>query len=259
MKLYTVQRSKIVRLAVLAVLLMLLGAFWGCSDDKLVSGEPDKSDVGVGVCEPGVGKTADDDCNFCTCSDDGQWECTAKMCLEDAGTDDAGEDATAPTDVSEVCVEGETKSVECNSCVCDDAGNWSCTEEDCSVDDSCSGLTCGARCSTCDSADGDCPPVVEYCNGAGACTLEIPECSDDGENCTAGSAKKIDCNTCECDDAGKWSCTKRGCVATDPCEGVACGERCTTCVPTDDAECSAVMEYCNAAGKCTTESPVCGN
>lgn len=259
MKLNPIQAVKILRLAVLAALLMLVSALWGCSDDKPGSSNSSNSNErDVGVCEPGTGKMDDADCNFCKCSDEGQWECTAKACLVDAGDDDDADDDATPRDAGEVCAEGDTKNIDCNGCVCDGVGNWNCTERDCSIYDPCDGLTCGAVCSTCDSAELGCPPVMEYCNADGQCGIVTPECPEDSEECTEGATKKVDCNTCVCDAAGEWGCTKIECHAKAPCEGLACGEACSTCVPTDDGDCTTVMEYCNEAGVCTIETPACG-
>lgn len=44
----------------------------------------------------------------------------------------------------------------------------------------------------------------------------------------------------------------------DPCAGKSCGDSCNICAP-DDADCveTAMMKYCDAAGKCVGTVPKC--
>ena len=58
-------------------------------------------------CEPGA--RAEIDCNSCSCTADGLWECTADACE---------------------CTEGETREEDCNTCTCE-AGTFVCTTELC--------------------------------------------------------------------------------------------------------------------------------
>lgn len=66
-----------------------------------------------------------------------------------------------------------------------------------------------------------------------------------------------DCTGADCEQAKGLSqedCLKAHKDCLDPCAGRSCGDACSTC--TTEA-CPAVMEFCSAEGKCSTEQPVC--
>jgi hypothetical protein len=111
-----------------------------------------------GQCEPGDQMMADDGCNTCSCTDDGQWACTALGCDPTQGaTDgaDSGGDGFPPG----MCEPGDTMPADdgCNTCTCDDSGLWACTAIGCEptgggectpgdtmpADDGCNTCTCG--------------------------------------------------------------------------------------------------------------------
>lgn len=104
---------------------------------------------------------------------------------------------------------------------------------------SCAGALVGMLSSACDLPDknlGDDP--------AGSS-------SDSGGPCEPGESMMMDCNTCECDAGGQWSCTE---IACDPTGGL-------TCDPGDEPvdECNT-CECVDGEWLCTTmacEPPVC--
>lgn len=164
------------------------------------------------------------------------------------------------------CEAGATKPAGdgCNTCTCDDEGNWGCTE-----------LTCG-QCS-----DGAMRAAVDGCNqcictgGEWACTLRDCSvctvgqmrqddcgscwCADNGDgptwNCTAnlcpveceaGETKPADdgCNTCTCTMQGTWSCTDTACPACMPGETMPASDGCNTCMCYDGMW-GCTMALCN--------------
>src|SRR5688500_2692419 len=100
-----------------------LGACMGVSSK--VERRNDAGDSGIGDCEPGGTRPADDGCNTCTCTMEGAWSCTEEACPE--------------------CMTGETmpSGDDCNTCTCM-SGRWSCTMKPCSP------LVCGEGKADCD-------------------------------------------------------------------------------------------------------------
>jgi len=72
------------------------------------------------------------------------------------------------------CSDGDTKPADdgCNTCTCDENGNWACTEMAC---------------------------VAPSDAGAEQCSAGDTKPADDG------------CNSCTCDENGNWGCTEMGC------------------------------------------------
>src|SRR5690554_6179614 len=135
---------------------------------------------------------------------------------------DAGWDVGESPDTG-ACVEGETRPQDCNTCYCDDQGNWECTLMGCLEPD---------------AGPGDAGP-----QDAGD--------AQDATTCTEGDTKQVECNACVCDADGSWACDTADCSADDPCAGKTCGEACSTCDPDAGGACPPVMEYCGADGQCT--------
>lgn len=238
-------------LAAFAALFMLMT---GCSDDTASSSH--HNNIDGDSCE--VDEVKDVDCNICKCDAEGHWSCTQIDCLLDAD-----DDATDPPDGGDACTYGDTKPDDCNVCRCDRDGLWVCTQIDCAIADPCAGKTCGDVCSTCiPDADGNCPPVMEYCDADGACTTGgDPDCSNEPV-CTEGDTQTYDCNSCHCTEDGAWGCSAMGCGGTTgPCEGLSCGDACTIC-DDDDPNCveSEQNKSCSADGRCeyTDIKPDCG-
>ncbi|MFN3199963.1 MAG: Kazal-type serine protease inhibitor domain-containing protein [Bradymonadia bacterium] len=77
------------------------------------------------ACEAGTTRDADDGCNTCVCTDDGQWACTEMACID---PEPRPEPQPEPA-----CEAGTTRDADdgCNTCVCTDDGFWACTEMAC--------------------------------------------------------------------------------------------------------------------------------
>ncbi|TDP72205.1 hypothetical protein [Bradymonas sediminis] len=247
---------KTLTLAAIASLCLLMS---GCSDDSPSDSNNGGWDIGTdvkedsgadaGTCTPG--ETGWDDCNSCECDDEGRWICTMMGCIDDIQEDDGGSPDAG------TCTPGETKQEDCNSCHCTDEGEWGCTLVECEPDP-CAGKTCGEVCTTCvPDEDGNCPPVMEYCNADGQCEMGGgQECPADA--CEPGDTRQEDCNTCFCDTNGTWGCTEMACPDNKPCSGKVCGETCTTCDESLGEDCPAVVEYCDQDGQCRADVPSCG-
>lgn len=78
---------------------------------------------------------------------------------------------------TKTCKPGTTKKVDCNTCSCNERGNWICTQM-------------------------ACPKPTKVM------TTVRPKL------CTPGTNKKIDCNNCFCTGDGQWACTKMLCPKT---------------------------------------------
>lgn len=129
----------------------------------------------------------------------------------------------------------------CNTCVCTDGGEWSCTEIDCGgsstggglctpgeqkpADDDCNTCTCTEEgdwacteiaCGECTPGEVKPDPDPNSC-GTCSCTPEGQWlCSSEPcpDMCTPGEMKPADdgCNTCECSEEGDWLCTEKACL-----------------------------------------------
>ena len=181
-----------------------------------------------------------EDCNSCTCGNDGQVVCTRAACLptecEYAGATYAIGDTFPSSDGCNTCScmetgtvgctliacasrceydgtsydEGDTFFIECNACTCGVGGQISCDDRDCSVSCDYDGITYYA---------GDVVPVDD-CN---TCTCEASGivCTDRAcaESCEYNGVSYPDgamfpasdgCNSCSC-EAGSVLCTEIGC------------------------------------------------
>ncbi|MFP4598865.1 MAG: hypothetical protein ACOC9J_05145 [Persicimonas sp.] len=149
------------------------------------------------------------------------------------------------------CEPGETKQVDCNSCMCDDDGSWACTAMACADADA--GSDTGSPDADIGSLD------------AGASDAGSPDGDAGGDvGCQDGDEKQVDCNTCYCQD-GTWACTEMACGDAgngdyEPCGDKACGETCTVCSP-NDPTCTEtdVVKYCQPDGSCSATEPSCGD
>ncbi|MEE2789087.1 MAG: hypothetical protein VX589_17255, partial [Myxococcota bacterium] len=124
----------------------------------------------------------------------------------------------------EQCRPGDTRPAEdgCNECVCMDGGAWACTKRACPGGDVCNR---DGRPLICDGLPPACEPntVPEIAFGCftGAC-LSPEDCVPD-DRCLVGEVRPADdgCNTCECNDEGRWLCTAL--VCDRPCDDIECG------------------------------------
>jgi hypothetical protein len=178
------------------------------------------------------------------------------------------------------CTAGQTKNVDCNSCVCDE-GSWLCTEIGCGVDGECQdgeSYVDEAKICKCNGGVWDCADVIDTsckaedypdddCNecrcidGEVVCTLMY--CSP--PSCEDGATKEAEdgCNTCSCAE-GRWLCTQNPCAAPTSC-GARAGDTCSEteycayevadlCGAADaEATCKARPEACDLSYE-----PVCG-
>ena len=160
-----------------------------------------------GTCEPGEQAPADDGCNTCTCDDSGHWSCTAIGCDPTQGAtssvDDGGDGVPpGPCEPGEEMPAGDG----CNTCVCDDTGQWACTAIGCDP-------TGGPGCTP-----GDQMPADDGCN---TCT-----CGDDGTwGCT-----EIACvpqvNVCQAQDPGYATIVAASVVGDDLLVSLSYGGGC---------------------------------
>ncbi|MEZ4453300.1 MAG: hypothetical protein R3B09_27805 [Nannocystaceae bacterium] len=198
-------------------------------------------------CLPGDTKT--EGCTYCSCVG-GYWSCVELDCYDPCAGKSCGDvcspcdpndpdcaqddlyracDAQGQCSVGEpvcepVCMDGDMKKVDCNTCTCE-GGQWGCTEIACY--DPCVGKACGDQCQLCDPMDPDCTEddSIKACDPEGICVTETP-------------------TICE--------------GAYVPCEGKVCGDECTICAP-DDLDCAedAVLKWCNLEGECSPTPDVC--
>jgi Pacifastin inhibitor (LCMII) len=116
-----------------------------------------------GMCEPG--DTMMQDCNTCSCTEDGQWACTEIGCdpTSSSGADSGGacDPTTKPED-------------DCNSCSCID-GEWACTAIGCDP-------TTGGS----DSGGGVCDPAENPTDGCNDCV-----CNDGQWSCTEAECPPV--------------------------------------------------------------------
>ncbi|MFT6628967.1 MAG: hypothetical protein ACJA1R_002241 [Flavobacteriales bacterium] len=192
-----------------------------CDDRGMWSCEVDP-DCGI-ACRPGAEREGD--CEYCFCDDTGAW-----VCVVEPGC--GGE-----------CDPGDSFGDECEFCLCDDTGSWLCTGTD--------GPECGGECEDGDRSAPDECTVCECEGGEWACyTLDIPECSF--FECEPGEGSATPCETCYCDDTGRWICEENpdcgGCpedgadFAPRPCEECFCRDGVWECVPVDGPGCGFECE-----------------
>lgn len=132
-------------------------------------------------CQPGIDRPADDGCNTCFCTEDGQWACTEMAC----------EQPPPPR-----CAEGEALvDGECRT------GCYS--DQDCGVGAYCTAETeCMAdpSCPECEVCYGYCAPVVP----PPACdcpAVWAPVCGEDGQ--TYGNACEAECAGVDAEHEGE--------------------------------------------------------
>ena len=174
----------ITRLKSLSWLLLVCAAF-GCGGS-------------AETCLAGQTKLADDGCNLCGCTNTGEWACTLMSCPPPPRRCGARAGNTCQADeycayqIGEQCGAADAEST------CQPRPRI-CTEGDeykpvCG----CDGKTHGNRCLAAFAGTGvlkDGP-----CEGTPACKSGETKPADDG------------CNSCTCNEAGEWICTK------DPCD-----------------------------------------
>jgi hypothetical protein len=152
----------------------------------------------------------------------------------------------------------------------------------CAPDGSCGPAFPMCPSTSCDS-NMDCPPLPATCGRCADGTLSCPTnvcvdgvCVVDAPGCGDECATSMDCDVavapCQPCPDGTNSCptvecvmgrcvgSVPGCSNHEPCDGLACGDRCNPCAP-DDMECpvSQVLSFCNAEGICQTGTPNCGS
>ncbi|HMJ15799.1 MAG TPA: hypothetical protein VK524_30495 [Polyangiaceae bacterium] len=143
---------------------------------------------------------------------------------------------------TEQCVPFDTKTAAdgCNSCTCNERGQWLCNSEICPLRECIPADTAGAgdSCSQC------------LCNDAGRwmCT----SLSDPCPVCYPGQTKPGEgsCNTCTCSGAGQWTCTTLDCGDPTPCSmNQPCGA---------SEYCQFAPRTCGSVGTCQPRPTECG-
>ncbi len=264
----------------------------GCPDRQCPAIEmPDPSCECVGdicqlgpplICEPGARRPAEDGCNTCECTAEGQWACTERAC---------------PGPVCEAADGCEAVFHRCNCewvCVTPGTPMPACEEGD---------VVCAEpelrHAPQCECVDGqcavapECEPGVFFeaengqscaCNDAGhwecVCSEPAPGgrciCGPDGQwdcgmnqECVPGAERPAEdgCNTCVCGDDGAWACTDRACPepiceAANECAAYYDGCNCQwECGPRDRPEplvaCDVVCEEPGPAPACTCVGGEC--
>jgi hypothetical protein len=164
-----------------------------------------------------AGETSSDGCNSCSCSG-GEWVCTNRAC-------------PPPPPPPPLCVEGETKMMDCNTCTCM-GGRWGCTTIACQPPACVNGETMYDGCNSCSCFGGQWACTARYCPPP-------PPPTDAGPGIDAGPPRK---------GCGGWlgnTCTQNEYCAYQ--EGQHCGA----------ADASAICEL--RPGVCDTSYvPVCG-
>ena len=186
-----------------------------------------------------VGATFDagDDCNTCTCGEDGQISCTEEVCEPDPVICEYN---------SEEHQVGSTFDAtdDCNVCICGTDGTTTCTEAVCEPDPGAEGegedepVTCEYNSeeyevgSTFDSTD-DCNICICETDGGITCTDTVCQATDpdtdpdptpdpitctyESETYSIGATVYVDdCNTCFCGNNGLMSCTDKTCDEDAP-------------------------------------------
>jgi hypothetical protein len=116
------------------------------------------------------------------------------------------------------CEAGATQPDEdgCNTCTCDDDGNWACTDLACNVCEEGATRPAGDGCNECVCTEGD-----------WACTTV------DCQTCTIGDVREGTCGSCWCADNGNgptWNCTTIACNECVQGETKPGENECSTCV-----------------------------
>lgn len=149
---------------------------WNCTqracDTDVYDEDTNNADVSDPQCSEG--ETKQQDCNSCVCDDQGAWICTERACGQ---TYDPCEGQICG-DSCHVCDPDDPDCQETDVLkFCNADGQCASETPECAVDNPCDGKTCGDTCSTCDpDDDGNCPPVMEYCDENGACNMAQPSC-----------------------------------------------------------------------------------
>jgi|GEM_PF-1359882 len=156
---------------------------------------------------------------------------------------------TPPPDGT-MCSQGDEKPADdgCNTCICDDGGNWACTAMACPPNE-CEPDECGPALGM---PNYECPDGVTMAgpgdckrNEEGLCAWEIIECPSE---CVTGETKNADdgCNTCECTEDGTWACTDMACPPAECTAGETkdADDGCNTCECTEDGFWACTEEVC---------------
>lgn len=120
----------------------------------------------------------------------------------DTNASDSATTTTTTTDPG-MCAPGDMMDADdgCNTCICDDSGNWACTEIACDPPNCEPGESANDGCNTCTCGD----------DGEWQCTDVVCE-----PECEPGDTTQMDCNDCFCDEFGNWACDDQECPAFDP-------------------------------------------
>jgi hypothetical protein len=148
------------------------------------------------VCEPGETKEADDNCNECVCTNEGQWACTDEACPEECP--EAKEFEGSCDSVIVFARNADTGACCTYPNPCSAPDDWAIYYDLASCESACQPVLC----------DIDCPygfKVDE--NGCEYCECKEGECSPPGLETPANDG----CNLCVCDSEGNFACTKIGC------------------------------------------------
>ena len=181
-----------------------------------------------------------------------------KMKDPDGGVGDGGEPSDHPPPSGSgtggggnagLCKPGQVKQADdgCNTCSCDDSGQWGCTEIGCVCkpgevrlgDDGCSKCACEGGSWACDpSGCADCSVGDLSANGCCVCAdhgagptwdCDTGKCAE----CSPGETRVSDdkCSTCTCGTDGSWQCPPAGTGCGTCVEGSTkpAGDDCNSC------------------------------
>lgn len=162
------------------------------------------------------------------------------------------------TVVVQPCMEGDTRSEDCNDCTCDDQGEWSCTELDCNARP-CEPEECGPRPGVPNQVcfDGTSAGIGECERAAnGTCGWTRTECPP---QCEPGDElEQFNGNNCICNGAGEYECICEGDGPAPDCQCLSDGNWACPGGPAmcADAEaCNAYYDTCNCSWSCATSEP----
>lgn len=206
------------------------------------------------------------------CATDDYDPCGGLSCGDDCSVCDPSDPNCFETAVIKMCQPDGTCAASVAMCGGDDTNN-----DDGGGDyEPCGGLSCGDTCTICDPTDPDCAEtsVIKMCQADGTCAASVPTCDDYdpceglacGESCSLCAPGDTDCyetadlKFCQadgtCSGVEPDSCDPDG--EYDPCGGLACGDLCTLCDPSDpDCFETAVIKQCNDEGVCSATAAVC--